>query len=147
MFELGMSNRLFKQVHLLYFTFRYCRQHPRYRAINALIASIMGSTWAQSGADRTQVGPMLAPWTLPSWWVRVFHGVRKKNPCTISALPYTANCIYLIIIFLRNPTQKVMEATSDINNRFLGGTRSINPVRHVFYARRLYIINQPRFLW
>ena len=31
-----------------------------------LIARFMGSTWGQSGADRTQVGPMLAPWTLLS---------------------------------------------------------------------------------
>ena len=33
----------------------------------------MGPTWGPSGANRTQVGPMLAPWTLPSkcimgWW-------------------------------------------------------------------------------
>ena len=36
----------------------------------------MGPTWGPSGADRTQVGPMLAPWTLLSglwpsdteWW-------------------------------------------------------------------------------
>ena len=27
----------------------------------------MGPTWGPSGADRTQVGPMLAPWTLLSW--------------------------------------------------------------------------------
>ena len=26
----------------------------------------MGPTWGPSGADRTQVGPMLAPWTLLS---------------------------------------------------------------------------------
>ena len=26
----------------------------------------MGSTWGPSGADRTHVGPMLVPWTLPS---------------------------------------------------------------------------------
>ena len=32
----------------------------------ALIASFMGPTWGPSGADRTQVGPMLAPWTLLS---------------------------------------------------------------------------------
>ena len=32
----------------------------------SLIARIMGPTWAPSGADRTQVGPMLAPWTLLS---------------------------------------------------------------------------------
>ena len=31
-----------------------------------LIAKLMGPTWGPSGADRTQVGPMLAPWTLLS---------------------------------------------------------------------------------
>ena len=30
------------------------------------IARFMGPTWGSSGADRTQVGPMLAPWTLLS---------------------------------------------------------------------------------
>ena len=32
----------------------------------SLIASCMGPTWGPSRADRTQVGPMLAPWTLLS---------------------------------------------------------------------------------
>ena len=32
----------------------------------SLIARWMGPTWGPSGADRTQVGPMLAPWTLLS---------------------------------------------------------------------------------
>ena len=31
-----------------------------------LMTRFMGPTWGQSGADRTQVGPMLASWTLPS---------------------------------------------------------------------------------
>ena len=31
-----------------------------------LIARFMGPTWDPSGADRTRVGPMLAPWTLLS---------------------------------------------------------------------------------
>ena len=31
-----------------------------------LIAKFMGPTWGSSGADRTQVGPMLATWTLLS---------------------------------------------------------------------------------
>ena len=39
-----------------------------------LIARFMGPTWGPSGADRTQVGPMLAAWTLLSgfsWsWLR-----------------------------------------------------------------------------
>ena len=52
----------------------------------SLIARFMGPIWAPSGADRTQVGPMLAPWSLLSGmrtlipmkiprklWVRKFH--------------------------------------------------------------------------
>ena len=35
-------------------------------------ARFMGPTWGASGADRTQVGPMLAPWTLLSG---VFFGI------------------------------------------------------------------------
>ena len=34
--------------------------------IHALIASFMGQAWSSPGADRTQVCPMLAPWTLLS---------------------------------------------------------------------------------
>ena len=33
---------------------------------HSLIKRFMGPTWGPSGADRTQVGPMLAPWTLLS---------------------------------------------------------------------------------
>ena len=39
--------------------------------IHPLIAKFMGPTWGPSGADRTQVGPMLAPWTLLSGSLRV----------------------------------------------------------------------------
>ena len=41
-------------------------------AKNPLIARLMGPTWGPSGTDRTQVGPILAPWTLlsGSFWVR-----------------------------------------------------------------------------
>ena len=42
--------------------------HPPYAIIQynmvSLIARFMGPTWGPSGADRTQVGPMLDPWTL-----------------------------------------------------------------------------------
>ena len=39
---------------------------------HTLIARFMGPTWGPSGADKTQVGPMLAPWTLLSGqWLRV----------------------------------------------------------------------------
>ena len=40
---------------------------------HALIARFMGPTWGPSGADRTLVGPMLAPPTLLSgWWYHNF---------------------------------------------------------------------------
>ena len=32
-------------------------------------SKVHGPTWGPSGADRTQVGPMLAPWTLLSVWI------------------------------------------------------------------------------
>ena len=35
----------------------------------ALIASFMGPMWGPPGADKTQVGPMLATWTLLYWLV------------------------------------------------------------------------------
>ena len=41
----------------------------------------MGPTWGPSGADRTQVVPILAPWTLLS-------GIRSKTPCM-----FYAHCI------------------------------------------------------
>ena len=37
-----------------------------YSVMVTLIARFMGPTWGPSGTDRTQVGPMLAPWTLLS---------------------------------------------------------------------------------
>ena len=39
--------------------------------VTSLIARFMGPTWDPSGADRTQVGPMLTPWTLLSGVVLV----------------------------------------------------------------------------
>ena len=44
----------------------------------SLIAWFMGPTWGPSGADRTQVGPMLAPWTVPS----------RKRFMTVSCLVF-----------------------------------------------------------
>ena len=38
------------------------------RQLAAQIARFMGPTWGSHGVDRTQVGPVLAPWTLLSGW-------------------------------------------------------------------------------
>ena len=41
--------------------------------IYTLIARFMGPTWGPSGAERTRVGPMLAPWTLLSGRVTYWY--------------------------------------------------------------------------
>ena len=43
-----------------------CKRPPTEWMIQSLIARFMGTTWGPPGADRTQVGPMMAPWTLLS---------------------------------------------------------------------------------
>ena len=46
-----------------------------------LIARFMGPTWGLSGAERTHVGPMLAPWNLLSshWWKVLIFRVVNMN--------------------------------------------------------------------
>ena len=39
--------------------------------LSSLLSRFMGPTWGPSGAERTQVGPMLAPWTLLSGMERL----------------------------------------------------------------------------
>ena len=41
--------------------------------IHSLIARFMGPTWGPSGADRTEVGPMLAPWILLSGTMKEWY--------------------------------------------------------------------------
>ena len=43
--------------------------HPRPEFNGALITRFVGPRWGPSGAARTQVGPMLAIWTLLAIWV------------------------------------------------------------------------------
>ena len=57
------ANLLF--IHYLLFTQKMNYGHLDHWE-HTLIARFVGPTWGPSGADRTQVGPMLAPWTLLS---------------------------------------------------------------------------------
>ena len=52
--------------------------------VTALIARFMGPTWGPSGADRTQMGPMLAPWTLLS--ERDYSGFRGVSRSSFTSL-------------------------------------------------------------
>ena len=57
---------------------RWTREHDSLTK-ETLIARFLGPTWGPSGADRTQVGPMLAPWTLLSGDVYGIH-ISGKTP-------------------------------------------------------------------
>ena len=46
----------------------------------SLIVRFMGPTWGPSGADRTQVGPMLVPWILLSGITRVLVWPCSESP-------------------------------------------------------------------
>ena len=53
--------------------------------ITSLITRFMGPTWGQSGADRTQAGPVLAPWTLLSGiYTKITH---EKNEGILIIIP------------------------------------------------------------
>ena len=58
-----------------------------------LRARFMGPTWGPSGADRTQVGPMLAPWSLLSgkplsdqWWPGLLTHISITQPWCVKQL-------------------------------------------------------------
>ena len=60
---------------------------PTWVGWNSLVARFMGPTWGQSGADRIQVGPMLALWTLLYGLKRHaldFTHYRELHPVSIS---------------------------------------------------------------
>ena len=65
------------------------------------MAGFMGPTWGPSGADRTRVGPMWAPWTFLSglvtkWWWQYIWGIRLNEVTPLSNLQYlilTPNCL------------------------------------------------------
>ena len=69
----------------------------------------MGPTGGPSGADRTQVGPMLAPWTLLSG---SFENCQKWNEYIIHSDPNTSNR-YIESVFI------------EINNDALTSNRNI----------------------
>ena len=49
------------------------------RYLTTLIARFMGPTWGLPGADRTQVGPMLAPWSLLSGYRAGYQDCYPNN--------------------------------------------------------------------
>ena len=52
----------------------------------------MGPTWGPSGADRTQVGPMLATWTLISGLLLPSYYVAMTSHFAAISLDYTSIC-------------------------------------------------------
>ena len=57
------------------------RDRRVWKRLKTPIARFMGPTWGPSGADRTQVGPMLVPWTLLSAYRVRYPCCRITGPC------------------------------------------------------------------
>ena len=64
-----------------------CSSKQKIVIVYSLIARLMGPTWGPSGADRTQVGPMLAPWTLLSGLL-----LHQFSPKPIQQTPHPTAC-------------------------------------------------------
>ena len=75
------GNRTWKRVLNFLGPGRYNRSFTLIILIHTLIARFMGSTWGPSGADRTQVVPMLAPGTLLSGHLGDWYDGRSTWKC------------------------------------------------------------------
>ena len=66
-----------------------------------LIARFMGPTWGPSGADRTQVGPMLAIWTLLSGTISC-NG-QPLRVISIITLHVSWDCVFIMGSLVTQP--------------------------------------------
>ena len=65
----------------------------------ALIARFRGATWGPPGADKTQVGPMLAPWILLSWELHWGPLRITDHMCWVVACQITDNFTVFMRVF------------------------------------------------
>ena len=93
-------------------TWRYpshalCHQHNHFTAefdapprgyMHALIARFMGPTWGPSGAERTQVGLMLVPWTLLSGTV-LLYAINIIIPLLNLMLHQGVTCMFIAVTY------------------------------------------------
>ena len=92
-----------------------------------LIARFMWTTWGPSGADRTQVGPILAPWTLLSGLVYCREYLTDSAHCSLSLgflgwlhYPlYTSNYILDIVWWLMSHKQVSRAGTWNYISQYL----------------------------
>ena len=81
-----------------------------------LIARFMGPTWGPPGADRTQVGPMLAPWTLLTGMIKQHTTYNEEEILNyhpyfrdyFGKLVHQEETSYTIIINIINITHKFL---------------------------------------
>ena len=72
--------------------------------IYTLITTFMGPTWGPSGAHRTQVGPMSAPWTLLSGYIskKLWERHSVINTLMLKQEQHEDFCVVLSFIFYIN---------------------------------------------
>ena len=112
------------------------------KSIGTLIARFMGPTWGPSGADRTQVGPMLAPWTLLSGL-----GFPREDLCVLSTLwgyQYSSIAFYIVPGSMYFRTSVILDTiTKIISNSIPKKSRLfITPVSIVHSSEISYRLRQ-----
>ena len=92
-----------------------------------LIIGVMGSTWGQPWADRTQVGPTLAPWILLSGYVwtkprniclQTFDDIYEMSFCVSTCINFSHKRYVYMTLNLPLPTTRVVwYITNDSHDR------------------------------
>ena len=86
--------------------------------VTSLIARFMGLTWGPSGVRRTQVGPMLAPWTLLSGLFIIVHWEPNSSKTAKYKYFNSQRCI------LKYCVQNVIHFVQHYNDIIMGTTAS-----------------------
>ena len=68
-----------------------------FQVILSLITRFMGPIWGPYGADRTQVGPRWAPWTLPSGIASICHKRETESHRHVE-MYQTFSTVYLLFL-------------------------------------------------
>ena len=79
------------------------------------IARFMGPTWGPSGADRTQVGPMLAPWTLLSGSIRFMCYIHLYLPGNTTNVWNVEIAMWYIASQMIGPVMKIFYLVQRLN--------------------------------
>ena len=100
--------------------------------VSFLIARFMGPTWGPSGADRTQVGPILASWTLLSGLPTVYFKSWSRSEMLLVIMTCICMCIRFIFLFYMSIWYHIALLLCTIRLSYFVRNDEIKMYNHIF---------------